>query len=707
MKRSLTVLMALLILATSTGYTNILNSEARKWYETGKELFNDKKYIEAIGEFQKVINKHPKSEWADDALFMIGKSNEEIGAYCVSEYQFRRYPKRYTKRYDMPKYKRYMRYIKEHRVDYRYFEPAGEYEYLGSVYKKLEQEYSESELADDAHYQIIRMKMVGDWEGGPGKLALALKLYEPFFKKYPKSKYIKEAIHRINHSFPRRHFYFEKDGYYKEPLKMGKEMLSKYREILRYVEKDNDISEALLAIGKEYYEMKDYQSAKAALSELKKMYPKDKRVDPVLEMIEGEIQRETLLRGKNRKEQIAILKELLADPDPQIQKYAIEKIGKMKESAFIPTLLEMYIDANKDKNWKLSQTIRRSLREIGVEGEEQFARLIKKAKDKTTKIGLARVCKNIKSEKINQASIELLRKEKEPEVKMAFLELLVYTIRGPNDPKALPIYLKFIDDNFQYPDSKETYYPIRNYAFEGILRLDKSIAIPELEKILRETEDSYNRKQAIDMLSRADAGDSIELIMGFRNDENLEIRRSVLLACERLQWQSKNEKIMRMVLPFLAEEDMELRLLAVRTLQCINNEKAIPYLVKMLNDREVIVRTSAAIVLYGLGYSKGIIAPLIEGLESGVHPYMLIFWGVNQIAPILGKLKAKEAVPVLIDKMWRDYTYSLPAIRALGEIGDSRALPELKKIAINDNIRQSIRDEAKKAIQMIQEAENK
>lgn len=702
MKQRLAVLIALLVLVTSIGYTNNLDSDARKMFEAGKELFNNKEYIEAIEEFQKVTNQYPKSEWADDALFMIGKSSEEIGAYCVSEYQFRRYPEEYTKRYDMPKYKKYMKYIKEHHIDYRYFEPGGEYEYLGSAYKKLEQEYPESELADDAHYQIIGMKMVGDWEGGPEELALALELYEPFFKKYPESEYIKEAILRINHSFPGPYFYFEKGEYYKEPLKMGKEMLSKYREILRYVEKDNDISEALLAIGKEYYEMKDYENAKATLLELKKMYPKDKRVEPVLEMIDKEIQRETLLVGKNRKEQTAILKKFLADPDPQIQKYAIEKIGKMKESPFIPTLLEMYMGADKDENWELRDKIRRSLGEIGVEGEEQFARSIKKAKDKTTKIRLAWICKDIKSEKISQASIQLLRKEKDPEVKMAFLSLLVYT----NDPKALPIYLELVNDDFQYPDSKETYYPIREHAFEGILYLDKTIAIPELEKILRETEDPYNRKQAIDMLSRADARGSIELIMGFRNDENLEIRRSVLLACERLQWQSKNERIMRMVLPFLAEEDMELRLLAVRTLQCINNEKAIPYLVKMLNDREVIVRTSAAIVLYGFGYSKGIIAPLIEGLKSGAH-HIRIFWGVDEIAPILGKLKAKEAVPVLIDKMWREYTYSLSAIRALGEIGDSRALPELKKIAINDNIRQSIRDEAKKAIQMIQEAENK
>lgn len=702
MKQRLAVLMALLILATSIGYTNILNSEARKWYEAGKELFNDKKYIEAIKEFQKVINRYSKSEWADDALFMIGKSNEEIGAYCVSEYQFRKYPKGFTKRYDVLKYKRYIEYIKEHHVDYRYFSPGATYKYLGSAYKKLEQEYPESALADDAHYQIIRMKMVGDWEGGPEELAQALELYGTFFKKYPKSEYIKETILRINHSFPGAYFYFGKGKYDKEPLKMGQEMLSKYREILRYVEKDNDISEALLAIGKEYYEMKDYESAKATLLELKKMYPKDKRAEPVLEKIEGEIQRETLLMGKNRKEQTAILKNFLADPDPQIQKYAIEKIGKMKESSFIPTLLKMYMDADKDENWELRNKIGRSLKEIGIEGEEQFAKSIKKAKDKTTKIRLAWICKNIKSEKINQASIELLREEKEPEVKMAFLSLLVYT----RDPQALPIYLKFIDDDFQYPDSK--IYPIRNYAFEGILYLDKSIAIPELEKILRETEDSSNRKQAIDMLSRAGARNSIELIMGFRDDENLQVRRSVLLACECLKWRSKNERmrIMEMVLPFLDEEDMELRLWAIRILQSIKSEKAIPYLVKMLDDREVSVRTSTAIVLYGFGYSKGIITPLIEGLKS--EPYhMRFFGGVNQIAPILGKLKAKEAVPVLIDKMWRGYTYSLRALRALGEIGDSRALPELKKIAVSNNIRQSIRDEAKKAIQMIQEAEDK
>jgi len=135
------------------------------------------------------------------------------------------------------------------------------------------------------------------------------------------------------------------------------------------------------------------------------------------------------------------------------------------------------------------------------------------------------------------------------------------------------------------------------------------------------------------------------------------------------------------------------------TAQSINNKEAIPYLVSMLNDKEVIVRTSAAIALYRFGYSKGIAPPLIAGLKSKTCD-------VDQIALILGELKAKEAVPVLIDTMWKEYTYSIPAIKALGEIGDARALPELNKIISSDNIRQSIKDEAEKAIKLIQEAEN-
>lgn len=81
LKSSLTVIiLSVLILSVSCGKRERALS-ARGYFDRGAEYFKEKSFALSALEFQKVLEKYPESEWADNAQFGLGLIYEELGDY--------------------------------------------------------------------------------------------------------------------------------------------------------------------------------------------------------------------------------------------------------------------------------------------------------------------------------------------------------------------------------------------------------------------------------------------------------------------------------------------------------------------------------------------------------------------------------------------------------------------------------------------------
>jgi tol-pal system protein YbgF len=54
---------------------------AREYFDQGAEYFRERSFALGALEFQKVLEKYPESEWADNAQFGLGLIYEELGDY--------------------------------------------------------------------------------------------------------------------------------------------------------------------------------------------------------------------------------------------------------------------------------------------------------------------------------------------------------------------------------------------------------------------------------------------------------------------------------------------------------------------------------------------------------------------------------------------------------------------------------------------------
>ncbi len=92
------ILILSLFLLSCTYYNTFYNAKksfkegekAQKGLAPGKKSATaNKKYEEAIKKASKVLTFHPKSKWADDALFLIGRAYYNMGEYAKAERKFK------------------------------------------------------------------------------------------------------------------------------------------------------------------------------------------------------------------------------------------------------------------------------------------------------------------------------------------------------------------------------------------------------------------------------------------------------------------------------------------------------------------------------------------------------------------------------------------------------------------------------------------
>lgn len=87
--RSNPTIIILLILTFSIGCANREKIfSAREYFDQGAEYFRERSFSLGALEFQKVLEKYPESEWADNAQFGLGLIYEELGDYQKAVEEF-------------------------------------------------------------------------------------------------------------------------------------------------------------------------------------------------------------------------------------------------------------------------------------------------------------------------------------------------------------------------------------------------------------------------------------------------------------------------------------------------------------------------------------------------------------------------------------------------------------------------------------------
>ncbi len=167
----------------------------------------------------------------------------------------------------------------------------------------------------------------------------------------------------------------------------------------------------------------------------------------------------------------------------------------------------------------------------------------------------------------------------------------------------------------------------------------------------------------------------------------------------------------------LRDENKDVRYLCALGLGELKDKRAVGSLTRLLNDENTLVREGAVKALGMIG-TKSIIQPLIRTLKKNMgsmHKKDLVTWRASQfdqgalnvctaIIPILGRMKTKAAVPVLLQIMERDLNNTSnvvlvqETIIALKNIGDKRAVKPIIKVVRNNKLDPYIIQTAKTAL---------
>ena len=145
----------------------------------------------------------------------------------------------------------------------------------------------------------------------------------------------------------------------------------------------------------------------------------------------------------------------------------------------------------------------------------------------------------------------------------------------------------------------------------------------------------------------------------------------------------------------LADEDDELRLLAVEILYAMGKEAepALPALIRSLNDQDRIVRVASVEPIAAFGQKSIDAIPILEGwLDSGDE-----FSEVTAAAAIarIDHCRADDVLPVLVDALESDdFGIKCNAAWHLGELGPvaKDSVPALKRLLGDESIRSFARE---------------
>ncbi|MCE5251584.1 hypothetical protein LLG96_15345 [bacterium] len=173
-------------------YSPVADSEQTADFSKADSLYNATQYLQAIEEYSRFLN----SDKADYALYRIGLSKSGIANFCVSDYQFDKYPEMYKKQYGdkYPLYIAGLDYINKHPEQFWYFESGAIHVYRGNDFKTIIYNYPKSDYVDDSAYELLLETRHIDWEGDYADMLPRIDRCKAFLGTYPKSELCDKVV---------------------------------------------------------------------------------------------------------------------------------------------------------------------------------------------------------------------------------------------------------------------------------------------------------------------------------------------------------------------------------------------------------------------------------------------------------------------------------------------------------------------------------
>jgi HEAT repeat protein len=163
-----------------------------------------------------------------------------------------------------------------------------------------------------------------------------------------------------------------------------------------------------------------------------------------------------------------------------------------------------------------------------------------------------------------------------------------------------------------------------------------------------------------------------ELDAAIRNNDNADLRNAAMevMVC------FAGQAVPRLIV-LLHDKDEEVRNFSTVMLGEIANRESVAALIHALRDPDANVRHGAAEALGNIG-DRSALFPILELLKED-------FWSQYPAVVALGEMRDSRAVPYLL-KLLDDEMLAIPAIIALGKIGDPRVLFTLGEIIEDQSI---------------------
>lgn len=200
-------------------------------------------------------------------------------------------------------------------------------------------------------------------------------------------------------------------------------------------------------------------------------------------------------------------------------------------------------------------------------------------------------------------------------------------------------------------------------------------AVGPLVSLLRDQDRSV-REAAIEAL-RSIGGPAVEAVGTFLAEPDLSVQESASAILATIA----DERVLPPLITALCSGDWIVRMHAAKALGRVRNAETVEPLMPLLHDKVKAVREEAAAALAAIGDAA--IPSLLKALQH--EDWLVRLHAVES----LGKAKSKLAVEPLLSVLFhdRDSAVREDAVRALGEIGDPRAVEHLFTIMSEPGLR--------------------
>ncbi|PMP72269.1 MAG: hypothetical protein C0186_01670 [Thermodesulfovibrio aggregans] len=397
-----------------------------------------------------------------------------------------------------------------------------------------------------------------------------------------------------------------------------------------------------------------------------------------------------------------IVFKLLNDPDPSIRRKAAEELAHADEKAVYPL-----IKALKDENTAVQEAAMQSLISLGNEnrflinsGEVVTYMVIPLLREEEAYLRNTAI---LIIKEIGHRAPELiykLLKDKDSDIRKFALDLIADIKEGFDGARILPLlkdengnvraaaahalgelgYKEAIPILIEYLKDEEW---VVFYVLQALAQLKAEEASESIGELLLSTDSLLIKAEAIDTLGKIGTEKVAAPLLKYFPVATKDEKKEIVKALIRIGIIPDGQGLKEEILSIFAEQEWEEKLIALKAVKLLNLVEAVP----------LIVEEAGALDPSCFDYEEKIEAlqeTLLsidseDELISMIEKNKLKYRAKAFVIKVLGKLRSKKAVPVLI-KLLEDIKRDIriASAKALGEIGDKEVLQPLIKRSTED-----------------------